>query len=175
VLNLFSYTCAFTVAAAAGGARRTLSVDASRSALAWGERNLAGLVAAGLAANGDHRVLAADVFRALDGFARTRERFDLVVLDPPSYSTTKATRFSADRDYARLAAAALRVLAPGGKLLACTNHRGIQRARFRRDLHEAARQAGRRVAQMKDLPTQIDFPVAWDGEPQMKSVLITVD
>lgn len=169
-LNLFAYTGAFTVAAAAGGARATVTVDVSRAALAWARRNLDAIGADPAA----HVVVEADVFPWLKAAARAGERFDLVLLDPPSFATTKKSRFSAESDYADLAALALGVLAPGGRLLACTNHRGISRARLRRRLHDAARGAGSDVAQMKDLPDPLDFPPDPAAEPHLKSVLVTV-
>jgi 23S rRNA (cytosine1962-C5)-methyltransferase len=171
VANLFSYTCAFSVAAALGGAARTVSVDASVAAL---ERGRANLERAGVRPSDAHTFVADDAFAWLSRAARRGERFDLVILDPPSYSTTKRGRFVADSDYASLAAAALAILAPGGRLLACTNHRGISVARFRRLLFAACRSADRDVVQIKDLPPAADFPVAADEQPNMKSALVTL-
>lgn len=170
VCNLFAYTGAFSVAAAAGGALETATVDVSKSALDWARRNLDGVGADPKA----HALIEADALVWLKAAARGDARFDLVILDPPSFATTKQTRFSAGSDYRSLAALALGVLAPGGRLLACTNHRGIVRAKLRRYLHEAARDAGRVVAQMKDLPDPLDFPPEPGREPAMKSVLVTL-
>jgi 23S rRNA (cytosine1962-C5)-methyltransferase len=171
VLNLFAYTCAFTVAAALGGARRTISVDASVAALERGRDNLAH---AGVLDGGDHVFAAADVFSWLARAQRRSERFDIVVLDPPSYSTTRRNRFVADEDYASLATAALSILVPGGKLLACTNHRGISLAHFRRMLRDGVHGAGRRANQMKDLSEPADFPTPPGDAGHLKSVLITL-
>lgn len=168
VANLFAYTCAFTVAAALGGARKTVSVDASAAAL---ERGQAGLAHAGVT-SGEHAMVADDCFSWLARAARRGERWDLVILDPPSYSTTKRGRFVADSDYVELAAAAIRVLASGGRLLACTNHRGISVARFRKILFDAGRAAGRDVTQVKDLPMPSDFPHV--GDPPTKNALVTL-
>ncbi|HEX3771289.1 MAG TPA: class I SAM-dependent methyltransferase [Polyangiaceae bacterium] len=170
VANLFAYTCAFTVAAALGGASRTVSVDASVVAL---ERGRANLERAGVALDA-HAFVADDAFAWLARAARAAELFDLIVLDPPSYSTTKRGRFVADSDYGELAAAALALLAPGGKLLACTNHRGISPARFRRILFDACRAAGREAAQIKDLGEPPDFPPAPGAGPHMKSALVSL-
>ncbi|HZU81442.1 MAG TPA: class I SAM-dependent methyltransferase [Polyangiaceae bacterium] len=170
VANLFAYTCAFTVAAARGGARRTVSVDASAAALERGRENLE---RAGIALGDAHALVASDAFVWLERAARRGDSYDVVVLDPPSYSTTKRSRFVADHDYARLAASAMAVLAPAGNLLACTNHRGISRARFRRMLFDAARAAGREVRQVKDLPMPPDFPVAAAAEGHLKSAWVT--
>jgi 23S rRNA (cytosine1962-C5)-methyltransferase len=171
VLNLFAYTCGFTVAAAAGGASRTTSVDASRGALDWGAENLEqnGLT-------GEHHALVdQDVFGWLKLAIKRGERYDLVVLDPPSYATTKTSRFSAVDDLPDLAARALEVVAPGGRLLACTNHRGISFRRFRKQMHEAGRLAKRSILQIKDLPDPPDFPTFPGSDPHLKSVLITVE
>jgi 23S rRNA (cytosine1962-C5)-methyltransferase len=170
VLNLFAYTCPFTVAAAAGGAKKTVSVDVSRGALEWARKNLDRIGADPEA----HLLVEADAIKWLDKGAERHGPFDLVILDPPSFATTKHTRFSAESDYKKLAAACLRVLGPSGRLLACTNHKGIGHQKFRRSLHDAARDAARDVAQMKDLPDPDDFPPAPGGEAHLKSVLVTL-
>jgi 23S rRNA (cytosine1962-C5)-methyltransferase len=169
--NLFAYTCGFTVAAAAGGAKRTVSVDASAAAL---ERGRANLAHAGLLDRGEHVFAAADAMSWLARAARKGESFDLVVLDPPSYSTTKKGRFVADRDYAALAAAAMAIVAPGGTLVACTNHRGITPDKFRRILFDAARASKRDVTRMRDMPEPPDFPVAAGGLGHMKTALVSL-
>jgi 23S rRNA (cytosine1962-C5)-methyltransferase len=171
VANLFAYTAAFTVAAAAGGARASVSVDVSKGALAWARRNLDAVGADPSA----HELVETDVLRWLAAASRSRARFDLVIFDPPSFATTKTSRFAAASDYRRVAASCLGILAPGGRLLACTNHRGIVMAKLRRYLHEAAREAGRTIVQMKDLPPPVDFPPDPGSEPHLKSVLVTVD
>ena len=171
VLNLFAYTCAFSVVAAKAGAASTMSVDATPAVLDWGRDNLA---LAGLGGDARHAFVAADAIGWLEHAARRAERFDLVVLDPPSFATTKSSRFSASSDYRALAAQALRVVAPGGRLLACTNHRGVVRAKLRRWLHEAARDAQREAKQVKDLPDPIDFPMPFGAECHLKSVLVTL-
>ena len=171
VANLFAYTCAFSVVAALGGARRTVSVDASASAL---ERGRANMQHAGVLDGRDHAFVADDAFSWLARAARRDERFDLVVLDPPSYSTTKRGRFVAAADYVDLAAAALAIVAPGGRLLACTNQRSISPARFRRVLFDASRAAKRDVTQLKDLPMSPDFPAPPGEVPHTKSALLTL-
>lgn len=170
VANLFAYTCAFSVAAALGGATRTVSVDASLAALERGRESFA---VAGIALGPEHAFVAEDAFTWLSKAAKRGERFDLVIVDPPSYSTTKRRRFVAETDYGDLVALAAAVVAPGGRVLACCNHRRMARARLRRLVHEGARAAGREVAQLKDLPDALDFPGPLGREPHMKSVLLT--
>ncbi|MGF1465743.1 MAG: class I SAM-dependent methyltransferase [Sandaracinaceae bacterium] len=175
-LNLFAYTCAFTVAAGAGGARSTLSVDASGRALAWGRRNLAanGLPADEGPGHGGHRLWREDAFQALAELERRRERFDLIACDPPTYSTTRHGRWTSGRDWRRLAAGCLKVLAAGGTLLATSNDRRLDERRFRRYLHEAARDAQREVVKLKSLRVPSDFPVPAGGEPHLKGATLRV-
>jgi 23S rRNA (cytosine1962-C5)-methyltransferase len=169
-LNLFAYTGSFTVAAAAGGAAATTTVDVSRTVLAWGERNLALNRLAGPA----HGFAEADVLGWLDAQARLGGRWDLVVLDPPSFATTKSSRFSVESDYRDLVARVMRVTSPGGAIVCCTNHRGVVMAKLRRWIHEAARAAGCHVARLRDLPAPADFPPVPGMEPHLKVALVTL-
>ncbi len=119
VLNCFAYTCAFSVAAARAGAE-TLSVDLASKALDTGRRNfeLNGM------AGKRHRFFADDVFSVLPRLARRAEVFDVIILDPPTFSRGKGGRvFRADDDFQRLLELALPLLTKGGSLLASTNSR----------------------------------------------------
>ena len=177
VLNLFSYTCGFSVAAALGGAARTVSVDASVLALERGRSNFeaAGVaLGRGTAASAAHSFVAEDVFAWLARAATKKERFDVVIVDPPSYSSTKKRRFVAESDYDDLVAMAARVLAPRGKLVACCNHRGLARAKLRRFVAQGMHAEKHELAQLKDLPDAPDFPPPLGREPHMKSVLATL-
>jgi 23S rRNA (guanine2445-N2)-methyltransferase / 23S rRNA (guanine2069-N7)-methyltransferase len=120
VLNLFAYTGSFSVVAARAGAHTT-TVDLSQTYLAWAERNFA----ANALDVRRHRFVRADCTRWLDEADGT---WDLVVLDPPSYSASKAmvSTFEVQRDHAALVRAATAVLAPGGTLLFSTNRRGFE-------------------------------------------------
>lgn len=122
-LNLFGYTGAFTVYAAAGGARATTTVDLSKTYLSWCEENLA---VNGLGGR-QHRGVRADVRAWLSHAASEKERWDLIVLDPPSFSSSKAMKGSLDiaRDHPRLIADALEVLAPNGALYFSSNLKGF--------------------------------------------------
>ncbi|NUP11370.1 MAG: hypothetical protein HOW73_35435 [Polyangiaceae bacterium] len=170
LLNLFAYTGAFSVVAAAAGAKGTTTVDTSRIVLDWAERNLRRVGAD----PARHESVESDVFAFLARAKATRRTWDIAVLDPPSFSTTKKSTFSAESDYEKLAAATLEIIAPGGRLLACTNHRGISMAQFRKRLHGAARLAKREVRQMKNFPPPTDYPPPPGEEPHLKSVLLTL-
>jgi 23S rRNA (cytosine1962-C5)-methyltransferase len=175
VLNLFSYTCGFSVAAALGGATRTVSVDASVLALERGRSNFeAAGVALGSGPSAAHSFVAEDAFAWLARAATKKERFDLVIVDPPSYSSTKKRRFVAESDYDDLVALAAKVLAPHGKLVASCNHRGLARAKLRRFVATGMKTEHPELAQLKDLPDAPDFPPPLGREPHMKSVLATL-
>jgi 23S rRNA (cytosine1962-C5)-methyltransferase len=171
VANLFAYTGAFSVVAAAGGAKSTLTVDVSRGVLEWAQKNLTRIGADPQ----KHRVLEADVMKWLEHGAKKDGPFDLIILDPPSFATTKQSRFSAESDYKKLAALAMRVLAPGGRLLACTNHKGIGPGKFKRSLQDAARDAGRTIAQLKEWPDPDDVPAEPGKDAQLKTIFVTLD
>jgi 23S rRNA (cytosine1962-C5)-methyltransferase len=117
VLNTFAYTCGFGVAAHLGGATRAVNVDASRKVLDWGEANLA--LNGGTPQRQDF--LSGDAIDWMQRMAKKGQRFDLVILDPPGFATTKTSRFSAQRDYHRLVSAASGVLEAGGQVLAMCN------------------------------------------------------
>ncbi|MDD5261166.1 MAG: class I SAM-dependent methyltransferase [Methylacidiphilales bacterium] len=121
LLNCFSYTCAFSVAAAALGAETT-SVDISKKALEWGRSNfeLNGIEPAG------HRFFADDVREALARLARRKERFDCIILDPPTFARShKGKVFQVEDEMEALIRQALACLSSGGSLLASTNSRQI--------------------------------------------------
>ncbi len=120
-LNLFCYTGAATVHAALGGARSTTSVDMSRTYLGWLRKNLANN---GLGESG-HRLEQAD---CLGWLQDCHDDYDLVLLDPPSFSNSKRMHASFDvqRDHADLVRASMRVLRPGGLLYFSNNRRGFK-------------------------------------------------
>ncbi len=123
LLNLFAYTGSFTVYAVAGGASQTTTVDLSQTYCQWVERNLAHN---GYATSGRHRVIAADCLQYLTEAARRREKYDLIVCDPPTFSNSKKmsqASFAVDRDHVALLQACGRLLAPGGELFFSNNAR----------------------------------------------------
>jgi 23S rRNA (cytosine1962-C5)-methyltransferase len=124
MLNLFGYTGSFTVYAAAGGAIASDTVDLSNTYLEWAARNFA---ANGVDAE-RHRLVCADVLAWLDAARSERCRYDLIVLDPPAFSNSKAMRGVLDiqRDHRALVEATRALLAPGGELYFSTNLRSFR-------------------------------------------------
>jgi 23S rRNA (cytosine1962-C5)-methyltransferase len=121
MLNLFAYTGSFTVYAAAGGAVASQTVDLSNTYLDWAARNFA---TNGVDAR-RHQLIRADAVRWLEVAHDERRRYDLIVLDPPAFSTSKAMSGVLDvqRDHADLVTSVRGLLAPGGELYFSTNLR----------------------------------------------------
>jgi 23S rRNA (cytosine1962-C5)-methyltransferase len=156
VLNLFSYTGAFSVAAARGGAAEVVSVDLAEAAH---ERARANVEANGL----DPGVMAwwaEDAWKALDRLRRKEQRFDLVLADPPGHAHGPGGGWSGESDWPRLVAAMLRVLRPGG-WIACASNLGSQSPRqFHQALQAGARKAGMALHAIHDGGTPLDHPAA---------------
>jgi 23S rRNA (cytosine1962-C5)-methyltransferase len=151
LLNLFSYTGGFTVAAAAGGCASSLSVDVAAPALGAVRRNLE---LNGLSSKG-HEVLAGDVIAMLQGGAFRAGEWDLVVVDPPSFAPNRASLARALDVYRKLNAAVLRLVEPGGLVLTCSCSSHVDRRRFIKVLRDAAREAG----------VQIERRAVWGAGP----------
>jgi 23S rRNA (cytosine1962-C5)-methyltransferase len=152
VLNCFGYTGGFSVNAALGGAPRTVTVEASQPALALARENfrLNGLDAA------DHALVAADVFQHL---RECREKYDLVILDPPAFAKRQASMTAAFRGYKDINLQAMGCLRPGGLLLTCSCSYYVDPPTFQKILFMAARDAGRQVQILQKMPQPPDHPI----------------
>jgi len=136
VLNLFSYTGSFSVYASAGGALSTDSVDLSNTYLSWARENfsLNGFSASMLQQwdffhgghlQSTHKLIRADALDFIEKASAAKKRWDIIVLDPPSFSNSKkmAGNFDLRRDIAGLLAKCLNLLSPGGKIFLSVNTR----------------------------------------------------
>jgi 23S rRNA (cytosine1962-C5)-methyltransferase len=132
-LNTFAYTCAFGVAAAAGGAF-TVNLDLSQHTLNWGKRNYE---SNGISP-GDHDFIYGDVFDWLKRFQRRERKFDIIVLDPPTFSRNRKSKvFRSQDQYGALAALAVECLNRDGLLFCSTNFRAMTFDQFLRTLRTA--------------------------------------
>jgi len=170
VLNLFSYTSSFGVAAALGGATEVVSVDTAAPALARARENFE----ENALDPARHRFERADALDYLARAGRRGERFDVIVLDPPSFSSSAGGgAFTVEKSYGAAARLALSVLSPGGRLFAVTNHRKTSLGRLRKTLRQAALDAKVEIAGLRDLPSALDCPDGVEGPVPSKSVLLT--
>jgi 23S rRNA (cytosine1962-C5)-methyltransferase len=128
LLNTFSYTCSFSVTAALTGAQ-TVSVDLSKKSLDRGRANFAHN---GLSTDG-HRFIADDVLDVLPRFERRGEKFDIIILDPPTFSRgNKGRRWQVEEQVGTLLHAALELAAPGASVLISTNCTKLDRTALER-------------------------------------------
>ncbi len=171
VLNVFAYTCGFSVCAALAGAHTT-SLDLSKRSLEWGRRNFA---LNGLNANA-HDFIFGDAFDWLRRLTKKDRAFDVVLLDPPTFSTSKSGgTFRAEQDFGRLAAAAVKLVRPGGVLFASTNAARLAPEQFLAGISHAISEGGRRVVRQHYAPQPPDFPVSRAEPAYLKTVWLRLD
>lgn len=156
VLDAFSYTGAFGLYAARGGAAAVTLCDQAEAAIDAARENFAlnGLDP------GAHTFVVDDCFALLGRYAAEGKRFDVVIVDPPSLARDKASRHAAERAYVRLNRDAIRCVEPGGLLAAASCTSQVPPDAFRAALAEAARQAGRRLLLIHEAGQPVDHPVA---------------
>lgn len=152
VLNLFAYTCTFSVHAALAGASRVTSIDVSSRALQWGRRNMS---MSGVDPD-QHRWFADDVVMHL---RRTRRSYGLVILDPPVYGHGRRP-FSLLSDIGALLAGAMNQLKEGGILIASTHHLELNGAALLSRARRAAQSLGLELEVIDELGLpEWDHPV----------------
>jgi 23S rRNA (cytosine1962-C5)-methyltransferase len=170
ILNTFAYTCAFSVCAAKAGARVT-SLDLSRKYLDWGRRNfeLNGLDHA------QHDFIYGDAFDWMRRLHKKGRRFDLILLDPPTFSQSKEHGiFKAPKDYGDLVKWALPLLNSGGVLFASTNAADWPAEDFLTSVGSAITASHRQIVQEHYIPQPPDFPVSRAEPAYLKTVWLRV-
>lgn len=159
-LNLFAYTGAFSVAAAASGAKKVTSVDTSAKYLDWAKENFA----VNRLNPKRHEFVVDDCFAALDRFAKEKRKFDIILFDPPSFSTTRKSTFSTKGGTADLVAKTIPLLEPGGLLIGSSNHQKSELADYLKEFRRGTLVANSELrvvgthAQPVDFPYTVTFP-----------------
>ncbi|MGO9307763.1 MAG: class I SAM-dependent rRNA methyltransferase [Spirochaetia bacterium] len=153
VLNLFSYTGAVALRAAAAGALRVISVDSSRSALELGEASVG--LNPGLR-GGQFEWVPADVFSYLE----SPPECDVLVADPPPFARRRVEREGALKGYLSLYQQCLRILSPGGLAFLFSCSGAVDRPMFQQVVAEAALRSGRTVRLLRELHADVDHPFA---------------
>src|SRR6478609_4052570 len=159
VLNTFAYTGSLSVAAGIGGAAHVTTLDLSKATMRWAEANgeLNGL-------QGDRaRWIAGDVFEWLPRLGKEIKQgkislYDMVIMDPPSFSRSEKGAFSTAKDLPQLHALALDIITPGGLLITSINSAKISWEQFEKDILHAAKQCGRQLQVLKRLEQPETFP-----------------
>ena len=151
LLNMFSYTAAFSVAAAMGGASQTTSVDLAKRSR---ELSQAHFQANGLSTD-EHRFIVMDVFEYFKYAKRKALTYDVIVLDPPSFARNKKQTFSVAKDYHKLISQSLEILNPGGIIIASTNAANVSRQKFTEQIDKGF--AGRKYQILNQYGLRADF------------------
>ncbi|MDR2793151.1 MAG: class I SAM-dependent rRNA methyltransferase [Treponema sp.] len=154
VLDACSYTGGFGITACRAGASKAVCLDISGTALETLKKNAA--------LNGVEdriAVMQDDVFGALRYLERVKERFDMVILDPPAFAKNRAALEDAVRGYKEINLRAMKLLAPNGVLVTCSCSQALDEYHFRRIIAEAARDAHRRLYQLDFRHQPPDHPV----------------
>jgi 23S rRNA (cytosine1962-C5)-methyltransferase len=165
VLNLFAFTGAFSVAAAAAGAEAVTSVDASAPYLDWAKNNF------GLNRLNPkrHEFVVGDCLAVLKELRGRKRSFDIILMDPPSFSTTRKSRFTTSE----LVAASLPLLPSGGLLITSSNHQKVDISDYLKELRRGAAQAQceLRVVGLHGQPEDFPYPVGFPEGRYLKYVI----
>jgi 23S rRNA (cytosine1962-C5)-methyltransferase len=170
ILNTFAYTCAFSVCAARAAARVT-SLDLSKKYLEWGKRNfeLNGLEPR------EHDFIYGDVFDWLPRLAKKGRRFDVILIDPPTFSRSKEFgAFRVEKDFGKLIEKALPLLKANGVLFCSSNASEWRPESFLTEVRRAVGKSGRQIQQEKYFPQPPDFPISREEPGYLKTVWLRV-
>lgn len=174
VLDVFSATGGFSLAAAAGGATSVTMVDQSRPALDTARANIALNTGLGEVAACEVSDLCGDAFDILERLAADGRTWDVVVLDPPSFAPNAASRPRALRAYRRLAAAGLAITAPGGMLVQASCSARVDVDELAGCVQSAARSVGRRAREIRRTGHPVDHPIGFDRGAYLKALYVSV-
>ncbi|MCP6680800.1 class I SAM-dependent rRNA methyltransferase [Bacillus nakamurai] len=153
VLNTFSYTGAFSVAAALGGAEKTTSVDVANRSLA---KTIEQFSANGIDYEA-HDIKVMDVFKYFGYAAKKGLQFDLIILDPPSFARTKKRTFSAAKDYKNLLKETIAITAKNGVIAASTNSSAFNMKKFKGFIDAAFKETNERYTILEEFTLPEDF------------------
>jgi 23S rRNA (cytosine1962-C5)-methyltransferase len=174
VLNVFAYTGASAVYAARGGARQITSIDVSEPALQAAGRNFHRNRHFSTVSRASHRTVVSDAFEELERMRRAGLRFDVVVIDPPSFARKQSHIKRALAAYRRLTRLSLGVLQPGGTLVQASCSSRVAPSEFYAALHQAAVQAGRSLREIERTGHPLDHPVAFEEGAYLKCLFAVV-
>ncbi|WZL71833.1 class I SAM-dependent rRNA methyltransferase [Clostridiaceae bacterium 35-E11] len=155
VLNTFSYTGAFSIFAALGGAVKTTSVDLANRSLAKTIEHFS----INKLDYEAHDIIVEDVFHYFKYASKKKLKFDVVILDPPSFATSKKHRFSAAKDYKDLIKAAIEITEKEGMILASTNCSTFSMKQFKEFIHKAFFESGKKYQILEEYTLPEDFAV----------------
>ena len=170
LLNMFSYTAAFSVAAAMGGASQTTSVDLAKRSR---ELSQAHFQANGISTD-DHRFIVMDVFEYFKYAKRKGLTYDVIVLDPPSFARNKKQTFSVAKDYHKLISQSLEILNPGGIIIASTNAANVSRQKFTEQIDKGFAGRSYQILNQYGLPADFAYNKKDESSNYLKVISMKV-
>jgi 23S rRNA (cytosine1962-C5)-methyltransferase len=173
VLNVFAYTGGFSLYAARGGARDVTSLDISQPALAAAQRNFRHNSTDAHVAAAKHHLLVGDAFEILQKMHARGNRYDLVILDPPSFAKAQAEIDRALASYRKLTRLGLGVLSQNGILVAASCSSRISAEHFTEAVAGAARQTGRPLHVFEQTGHAVDHPIGFAEGAYLKCMFAT--
>jgi 23S rRNA (cytosine1962-C5)-methyltransferase len=168
VLNIFAYTGGFSVYAARGGAQIVTSLDISQAALETAQRNFAHNRSIPAVSNCQHETLAGDAFDLLAILAQQGRKFDLVIIDPPSFAKSRSEIEPAIKAYQRLTRLGLATLQPESILVQASCSSRVSDEAFFGAVHQAAYQAGRPLTEIERTFHALDHPIGFPEGKYLK-------
>lgn len=170
VLNVFSYTGAFSVYARAGGAESVLEIDVNTQAQAAALKNWKLNFGTGEIQENRFRQVRGDAFEQLASLNRQGEQFDLVILDPPAFANRKQNKANALQAYLRLAKAGAQCTRDGGLLLAASCSSQVRADEFYRAVDLGIRATGRSYQKLLKTGHPLDHPVTFREGAYLKAI-----
>lgn len=175
VLNVFAYTGGFSLYAARGGATRVVSLDLSQPALATAVRNFKLNQHLPNIANAEHELLLGDAFRAMTQLADGRQRFDVVVIDPPAFAKRQSEVAGALSSYGRLARLGVRLLRPGGQLVTASCSSRVTTADFFKAVEQGVAAESRTLRDITHTFHAADHPIGFPEGAYLKCLWGVLD
>ena len=170
VLDVFAYAGGFTVHALAGGATAVTSLDISTQALEMAQENVQLNFP-----KANHQTMAMDAFEGLAELFKTGEKFDLVIVDPPSFAKKESEIKKALYNYARLAKLAIQIVAEGGLLLLASCSSRVSADEFFKTAIDSVQKSGRKYQEMERSLHDVDHPIGFKEGAYLKSIYIRLD
>ena len=174
VLDLFASTGGFTVHAAAGGALEVTAVDLSEPTLAVAARNLAHNSLLPAVAACTYKPVVGDAFREMDRFLRQGRKWDIVVIDPPSFAQRKHETERALAAYAKLTDIGVRLVQRGGLLVQCSCSSRVTADQFYAAVNRAASRIDRPLDELRRTGHAVDHPVSFTEGAYLKAIVARV-
>jgi 23S rRNA (cytosine1962-C5)-methyltransferase len=170
VLNAFSFSGGFSLYAARGGAKSVTDVDISSHALESAKRNFTLNKSNSNVASCRHNTIQTDAFAWLE--QNSAQKFDLIILDPPSLAKREAERASAIQAYGKLAASGVRALRREGILVAASCSAHVRAEEFFGAVRQAAQKSGRRFAELETTGLPPDHPASFPEAQYLKCIFL---